>query len=170
MLAQLAPLTWHGVCDDLTALSLKGLALNEGCAFQQEDLLISVGLFDDAPHSALTIVEFLRLRVVRAEVDIGLATGQPGSERPLVLMDRRTAWEEAVFYAGNPGRALSHHVGKSQINELIAHLPSDVDLRDLHRRLGRRETSAGAAPLGADRSTRPPRPRRHLPVQPGTTS
>ncbi|GGS14673.1 hypothetical protein GCM10010252_62690 [Streptomyces aureoverticillatus] len=113
---------------------------NEGIAFHQEELLLSAGLFDDAPHSALTIAGFLRLRALRAEVDIGLATGDLTIEEATdrldhVLADRGTAWEEAVFFAGNPGQALSYQVGKLQINELIAELPGDVALADFHRRL-----------------------------------
>ncbi|MGV9287306.1 DUF885 family protein [Streptomyces sp. NPDC003719] len=195
MPAYLAPLTWLGVCDDLTSRERPGqdavryvpeprpdlpyfpyadaldprlgichegvhaqqLALswrhpdpvrrhfydstpNEGVAFHQEELLLSAGLFDDAPHSALTIVGFLRLRALRAEVDIGLATGEltieEAAERlDVVLADRRTAWEEAVFFAGNPGQALSYQVGKLQINELIAELPAGADFAGFHRRL-----------------------------------
>ncbi|GGO47901.1 DUF885 family protein [Streptomyces lasiicapitis] len=125
---------------------------NEGIAFHQEELLLSAGLFDDAPHSALTIVGFLRLRALRAEVDIGLANGDLTIEEAtdrldVVLGDRGTAWEEAVFFAGNPGQALSYQVGKLQINELIAELPGDVALADFHRRLWRE----GNVPLALQR-------------------
>ncbi|MGA4844134.1 DUF885 family protein [Streptomyces sp. G45] len=195
MPAQLAPLTWLGVCDDLTSITrpraqavryvpepgpglpyfpyadaldprlgichegvhAQQLALawehpnpvrrrfydstpNEGVAFHQEELLLSAGLFDDAPHSALMIAGFLRLRARRAEVDVGLAAGELTIEEAAdrldaVLGDRATAWEEAVFFAGNPGQALSYQVGKAQINELLAQLPGDLDLAAFHRRL-----------------------------------
>jgi hypothetical protein len=115
---------------------------NEGTAFYHEELMLSAGLFDDSPHSALMVAGFMRLRALRAEVDLGLAAGdltiqQATDQLDRVLKDRRTAWEEAVFFAGNPGQGLSYQTGKLQITELLADLPTGSDLREFHDRLWR---------------------------------
>lgn len=196
----LAPLSWLGVCDDLTSPARAGqdatrwvsppgpelpyfdaaatldprtaivhegvhaqqLALgwahgnparrhfydsvpNEGIAFYHEELMLLSGLFDDAPASAVFIANAMRLRALRVEVDIALAVGDltiaQAADRlaEAVPMDRQTAWEEAVFFAGNPGQGLSYTTGKLAILDLLATatrvLGDAFDLRGFHDRL-----------------------------------
>jgi hypothetical protein len=198
----LAPLTWLGVCDDLTspsrldedairyverprpdlpyfeaataadprtAIAHEGvhaqqLAIgwrhgnparrhfydsvpNEGIAFYNEELMLLSGLFDDAPASALFVANAMRLRALRVEVDIGLALGdltvQSATDllAEAVPMDRETARDEAVFFAGNPGQGLSYQIGKLQILDLMAtatrRLGTEFDLHTFHDRLWR---------------------------------
>lgn len=116
---------------------------NEGIAFYNEELLLTAGLFADAPASAAVIANFLRLRALRAELDISLASGRVTIEEAAdrlardVPMDRETAWEEAVMFAGNPGQGLSYLVGKMQILDLLAAGGGRDGLRAFHDRLWR---------------------------------
>nr|WP_279579077.1 hypothetical protein [Fodinicola feengrottensis] len=48
----------------------------EGIAFYHEEMTLLGGLFDDRPHSATRIANFLRLRALRAELDVLLALGE----------------------------------------------------------------------------------------------
>ena len=99
---------------------------NEGIAHYNEELMLQAGLFDDAPHTRAVIWNFMRLRALRVEVDVGLATGNLSLEDAATLfsekvaVDRATALKESSFYAGNPGVALSYQVGKHQLMRLIA--------------------------------------------------
>jgi hypothetical protein len=198
--AYLTPLTWLGVCDDLTGPSrvdedairwvepprpglpyfdaaaaqdprtaiihegvhAQQLAMswqhpnparrryydsvpNEGIAFYNEELMLRAGLFDDAPGSAVFVANAMRLRALRVEVDIALALGDLTIEQAAdhlaeaVPLDRETAWEEAVFFAGNPGQGLSYQIGKLQIHDLLAtssrSLGDAFELRAFHDRL-----------------------------------
>lgn len=56
-----------------------------------------------------------------------------------VPMDGDTAWQEATFFAGNPGQGLSYQIGKLQILELLAasHSQHGFSLRRFHDRLWR---------------------------------
>jgi hypothetical protein len=99
---------------------------NEGIAFYNEEYLLQAGLFDDAPHTRAVIWNFARLRALRVEADVGLATGDISLDEAVeffvrrVPMDRQTAFEESCFYAGNPGLALSYQTGKLQLISLVA--------------------------------------------------
>lgn len=99
---------------------------NEGIAFYNEEYLLQAGLFDDAPHTRAVIWNFARLRALRVEADVHLATGVMGLGDAVdffvrrVPMDRETAFEESCFYAGNPGLALSYQTGKLQLMSLVA--------------------------------------------------
>ncbi|WP_327381597.1 DUF885 family protein [Streptomyces sp. NBC_01207] len=101
-------------------------AANEGIAFHAEELALQAGLFDDAPASALFVVNAMRLRALRVEVDIALAVGELTLEQAAarlaeqVPLDPRTAWEEAAFFSGHPGQGLSYLTGKIQIHGLLA--------------------------------------------------
>jgi hypothetical protein len=118
---------------------------NEGIAFYNEELMLQAGLFDDTPASAVFVANAMRLRALRVEVDIALALGDLTIEAAAdqladaVPMDRETAWEEAVFFAGNPGQGLSYQIGKLQINDLLATasrtLGDAFELRAFHDRL-----------------------------------
>ncbi len=99
---------------------------NEGIAFYNEEYLLQAGLFDDTPHTRAVIWNFARLRALRVEADVHLATGKMSLDDAVeffvrrVPMDRQTAFEESCFYAGNPGLALSYQTGKLQLMSLVA--------------------------------------------------
>jgi Bacterial protein of unknown function (DUF885) len=116
--------------------------VNEGIAFYNEEYLLQAGLFDDAPHTRAVIWNFARLRALRVDVDVRLATGRIGLDDAVdvfvrrVPMDRETAFHESCFYAGNPGLALSYQIGKLQLMSLVAAaVEADGDtfsLRSIH--------------------------------------
>jgi hypothetical protein len=118
---------------------------NEGLAFYDEEMLLDSGLWSDAPHSRVVVARFLRLRALRVEVDVRLATGEISIDEAAQLleervpMDRETAREEAAFFAGTPGQALTYLVGKLQIQSLLADLVAvqgeAFDLQAFHERL-----------------------------------
>lgn len=99
---------------------------NEGIGFYVEELLLRAGLFDFSPRSREIIYSFMRLRALRVEIDIRLATGDFTIEQAgdflarAVPMDRATAVQEAVFFAFNPGQAITYQVGKLQILKFLA--------------------------------------------------
>jgi hypothetical protein len=117
----------------------------EGIAFYNEELMLQAGLFDDNPASAVFVANAMRLRALRVEVDLGLALGELTIETAAdrlaeaVPMDRQTAWEEAVFFAGNPGQGLSYQIGKLQILDLLntsaVRQGDSFDLQAFHDRL-----------------------------------
>lgn len=117
-------LSWRH--DDPSRRHYYDSAANEGIAFHAEELVLQAGLFDDAPTSALFVVNAMRLRALRVEIDIGLAAGELSLEQAAarlaeqVPMDPGTAWEEAAFFAGHPGQGLSYLTGKLQIHGLLA--------------------------------------------------
>ena len=122
-------------------------APNEGIAFYHEELMLLSGLFDNAPASAEFVANAMRLRALRVEVDIALALGDLTLDEvadelaSAVPMDRQTAWEEAAFFAGNPGQGLSYQIGKLQILDLLAACQRQqgegFDLQAFHDRLWR---------------------------------
>jgi hypothetical protein len=132
-------------------------APNEGIAFYNEELMLLSGLFDSAPASAEFVANAMRLRALRVEVDIALALGDLTLDQvadrlaEAVPMDRQTAWEEAAFFAGNPGQGLSYQIGKLQILDLLAtcqrHQGDAFDLQAFHDRLWRE----GNVPLALQR-------------------
>jgi uncharacterized protein (DUF885 family) len=99
---------------------------NEGIAFYNEEMMLTSGLLDDAPHTRIALCNFMRLRALRVSADIGLATGTVSiadTARHLesrVPMDAATASQEAAFFAETPGQALMYQVGKTQLIGLIA--------------------------------------------------
>jgi len=99
---------------------------NEGIGFYVEELLLQAGLFDYSPRSREIIHSFMRLRALRVEVDIRLAVGDFTIEQAgeylarAVPMDRETAVAEAVFFAFNPGQAISYQIGKLQILQFLS--------------------------------------------------
>lgn len=101
-------------------------SVNEGIAFYVEEMLLQAGLFDFSPRSREIIYSYSRLRALRVEVDIRLATGDFSIEQAAeylartVPMDYPTALDEAVFFAFNPGQAISYQVGKLQILNFLA--------------------------------------------------
>jgi len=100
--------------------------VNEGIAFYNEELMLSAGLFDDAPHSKTVMYNFMKLRAMRVIVDVKLAIGLIDIDTATaylekkVPMDYATAHEEAVFFASSPGQALTYQIGKTQIIKLFS--------------------------------------------------
>jgi uncharacterized protein (DUF885 family) len=117
-------------------------SINEGIAFYVEELLLQAGIFDFSPRSREVIYSFARLRALRVEIDIRLAVGDFTIEQAAdylarsVPMDLETAREEAVYFALNPGQAISYQVGKLQILEFLADASTDqaekFSLREFH--------------------------------------
>jgi uncharacterized protein (DUF885 family) len=117
-------------------------SVNEGIGFYVEELLLQAGLFDYSPRSREIIYSYARLRALRVEIDIRLATGDFTIEEAAdflaraVPMDRETALKEAVFFAFNPGQAISYQVGKLQILGFLADSMliqgEDFSLRHFH--------------------------------------
>ena len=115
---------------------------NEGIGFYVEEMLLQAGLFDDSPKTREIIYSFMRLRALRVEVDIRLATGDFTIEQAgaylarTVPMDLETATQEAVFFAFNPGQAISYQIGTLQINRFLSDarldLKDDFSLRHFH--------------------------------------
>jgi uncharacterized protein (DUF885 family) len=99
---------------------------NEGTGFYAEEMLLQAGLWADAPKTREVIYNFARLRALRVEVDVKLATGAFTIDQAadylqaMVPMDRETAHEEAVFFAASPGQAISYQIGKLQTSEFLA--------------------------------------------------
>ncbi len=115
---------------------------NEGIAFYNEEMLTQAGLFDDAPVTRRIIYNFMRLRALRVEADVGLALGHLSIDGAAALleqrvpMDRETARSEAAFFAATPAQGLSYTVGKLQLLRLLADVRteegSSFSLREFH--------------------------------------
>jgi uncharacterized protein (DUF885 family) len=99
---------------------------NEGLGFYVEGMMLQAGLLDDSPRSREIIYNFMRLRALRVEVDVKLALGLFTIEQAAdylvhyVLMDQKTAEEEAASFAVGPGQAISYQIGKVQIMRFLA--------------------------------------------------
>src|SRR5215471_929557 len=99
---------------------------NEGIGFYAEELMLQFGFFDDRPKLREIIYNFMRLRALRVEVDVKLATGSftidEAAERleKIVPVDRATARQEAVFFASSPGQAITYQIGKLQIIKFLS--------------------------------------------------
>lgn len=100
--------------------------VNEGLGFYAEEMMLQAGLWADSPRSREIIYNFARLRALRVEVDVKLATGMftiPQAAEYLektVPMDRATALEEAASFAAGPGQAITYQIGKLQLTSLLA--------------------------------------------------
>jgi hypothetical protein len=100
--------------------------VNEGIAFYNEELMLSAGLFDDAPITQIVMWNFMKLRALRVIVDVNLATGLMDIETATrfleqkVPMDYATAREEAITFSSSPGQAISYQIGKTQILNLFS--------------------------------------------------
>lgn len=99
---------------------------NEGIGFYAEELMFQFGLFDDRPRLREIMYNFMRLRALRVEVDVKLATGEFTIDQAadylekIVPVDRGTARQEAVFFASSPGQAITYQIGKLQITRFLA--------------------------------------------------
>jgi len=115
---------------------------NEGIGFYAEEMMLQAGLFDDTPRVREIIYNFMRLRALRVEVDVKLATGEftiaQGAKylETNVPMDRETALQEASFFAAAPGQAITYETGKLQILAFLTdarqRLGNRFSLRDFH--------------------------------------
>jgi uncharacterized protein (DUF885 family) len=99
---------------------------NEGIGFYAEEMMLQAGLFDDSPHTREIIYNFMRLRVLRVEVDVKLALGEFTLEQAAkyleekVPMDAGTARQEAIAFSVGPGQAITYQIGKLQITKFLA--------------------------------------------------
>jgi len=99
---------------------------NEGIGFYSEEMMLQAGYFDDSPRTREMIYNYMRLRVLRVEVDVKLATGQftiaqaANYLQHTVPMDAATAGSEAAAFAAIPGQAISYQIGKTQILRFLA--------------------------------------------------
>jgi len=99
---------------------------NEGIGFYAEEMMLQAGLFDNSPRTRETIYSFMRLRALRVEADVKLATGVFSIEQAAdylaktVPMDAKTALAEAALFSSAPGQAISYQIGKIQIMNLLA--------------------------------------------------
>lgn len=115
---------------------------NEGIGFYAEEMMLQFGFFDDRPRLREIMYNFMRLRALRVEVDVKLATGEftidQAAERleKIVPVDRGTARQEAVFFASSPGQAITYQIGKLQIVKFLAdarlHQNEHFSLRAFH--------------------------------------
>ena len=118
---------------------------NEGLAHYNEELMLTAGLFADAPHSQVIVHNFMRLRALRVIVDVNLVTGVFSHADAVrffverVPMDLATATEETAMYVATPGLAMSYNVGKHEVLRLVADAAvaggdggDAFDLRRLH--------------------------------------
>ena len=98
----------------------------EGLAFYSEELLVSTGLYANAPKTREMAANYMRLRALRVEVDVKLALGTftipQAAEylRTSVPMDAETARAEAAAFASSPGQAITYQIGKLQVQRLLA--------------------------------------------------
>jgi len=98
----------------------------EGLAFYSEELLVSTGLYANAPKTREMAANYMRLRALRVEVDVKLALGTftipQAAEylRTSVPMDAETARAEAASFASSPGQAITYQIGKLQVQRLLA--------------------------------------------------
>ncbi len=124
--------------------------------------MLQAGLWAESPRSREIIYNFARLRALRVEVDVRLATGTftiaQAAEylEKTVPMDRETALEEAASFAAGPGQAITYQIGKLQILRHARRCPPRPGRRLLAARLPRcgveeRQRAAVAAALGDDR-------------------
>jgi len=115
---------------------------NEGIGFYAEEMMLQAGLFDDSPRVREIIYNFMRLRALRVEADVKLATGEftiPQAAKYLetnVPMDGGTALQEAAFFAAGPGQAITYEIGKLQILAFLTdarlQLGDHFSLREFH--------------------------------------
>jgi uncharacterized protein (DUF885 family) len=118
---------------------------NEGIGFYAEEMMLQFGFFDDKPKLREIMYNFMRLRALRVEVDVKLATGEFTIDQAadylekIVPVDRGTARQEAVFFASSPGQAITYQIGKLQIVKFLADARLDqkenFDLRAFHNYL-----------------------------------
>ena len=98
---------------------------SEGWSTYWEETAMQLGYYDDRPRSRELIYNFLRLRAMRVVVDVKMALGEMSvDEATAALMtiplDRRIASEEAQDFFAAPTGGIVYHIGKLQIERLLA--------------------------------------------------
>ena len=99
---------------------------NEGIGFYAEEMMLQAGFFDDSPKTREPLYSFMRLRALRVEVDVKLATAEFTIEQAAdylartVPMDPGTAHAEAALFASTPGQAITYQIGKVQVLRFLA--------------------------------------------------
>ena len=94
---------------------------NEGLAFYWEESVLLAGLYSDAPRVKETVYELARLRAVRVEADVGLATGALSVAEAAAYLERAVplspaeAAEEVAARLAAPGQGMSYVVGRAQL-------------------------------------------------------
>ena len=116
--------------------------INEGLGTYSEEMVLEAGLLDDSAWARESVYRFLRLRALRVEVDVRLATGTFTVDeaadylRTRVPMDAVTAREEAAGYSAKPGFAIGYLIGKLEITKFLAEARraqgAGFRLRDFH--------------------------------------
>ena len=117
---------------------------SEGWSTYWEETAMQLGYYDQRPRSRELIYNFLRLRAMRVIVDVKMALGEMSvDEATAALMtiplDRRIASEEAADFFAAPTGGIVYHIGKLQIERLLAErraqLGADFDLGRFHNEL-----------------------------------
>ena len=99
---------------------------NEGLGFYAEEMMLQAGYFDDSPHTREVLYNFMRLRALRVEVDVKLASGEFNVDQAAnylatkVPMNPDTARSEAAMFSTQPGLAIAYQAGKLQITQFLA--------------------------------------------------
>ena len=96
---------------------------NEGLAFYFEEAMLTMGLFDGlvSPRTHQTIYDMMRLRAVRAIIDVGLSTAQISAEAAVALlcselgMSTPEAEAEVDMALSAPVQHASYVIGKHEI-------------------------------------------------------
>ena len=70
-------------------------------------MMLQAGLFDDSPHSREIIYNFMRLRALRVEVDMKLATGQFSLEEAAKYLEQKVPMGQTADYEVAGGSASS---------------------------------------------------------------
>ena len=117
---------------------------SEGWSTYWEETAMQLGYYDGRPRSRELIYNFLRLRAMRVIVDAKMALGEMNvDEATAALMtiplDRRIASEEAQDFFAAPTGGIVYHIGKLQIERLLAErrqqLGAAFDLGEFHDQL-----------------------------------
>jgi uncharacterized protein (DUF885 family) len=93
----------------------------EGIGFYAEEMMMIAGLYETQPKMKEAIYALNRLRALRVEVDVKLATGQFSLQqaadylKTTVPMDEGTARSEASMFSTTPGQAITYQMGKTDI-------------------------------------------------------
>ena len=98
---------------------------SEGWSTYWEETAMQLGYYDDRPRSRELIYNFLRLRAMRVVVDVKMALGEMSvdeatDELMTIPLDRRIASEEAQDFFAAPTGGIVYHIGKLQIERLLA--------------------------------------------------
>ena len=117
---------------------------SEGWSTYWEETAMQLGYYDQRPRSRELIYNFLRLRAMRVIVDVKMALGEMSVDQATaalmtIPLDRRIASEEAADFFAAPTGGIVYHIGKLQIERLLAErrqqLGAGFDLGRFHNDL-----------------------------------